>query len=387
MKPRSSIQVAAYYFPNYHPDPRNAKWHGAGWTEWELVRKATPRFPGHVQPKEPLWGYEDESDPLVMGNKIDAAASHGIDAFLFDWYWYEDGPFLQRALEQGFLKAANNDKLKFALMWANHDWQDIHPATRSRPYKTLASGAVSKNAFLAACEHIVHTYFSHPSYLRVDGKLYFSVYELMSLVAGLGSIDETREALGQFRDMVRQAGLGELHLNAVVWGVQLLPGEKEVTNPAHMLRTLGFDSVASYVWIHHHKLETFPETRYATIREKSKQTMETLSGQYDLPYYPNVTMGWDSSPRTIQSDRFDNLGYPYMPLLGDNTPEQFELALREAKAFLERRNDAGTVLCTINAWNEWTEGSYLEPDTVHGTAYLQAVRNVFGTERSGCGIY
>lgn len=374
------IQVAAYYFPNYHPDPRNAKWHGEGWTEWELVRMATPRFPGHAQPKVPLWGCEDEADPAVMAKKIDAASDHGIDAFIFDWYWYEDGPYLQRALEEGFLKAANNGRMKFSLMWANHDWQDIHPATRSRPYKTLASGAVSRKAFLEACEHMIRTYFHHPSYWRVDGGLYVSIYELMSLVAGLGSIDATREALEQFRSMVREAGLGELHLNAVVWGVQLLPGEKKVTNANEMLELLGFDSVASYVWIHHHRLERFPETSYGDVREKAKQTMEMLTGQYRLPYFPNVTMGWDSSPRTIQSDRFDNLGYPYMPVLADNTPEQFEQALQDAKAFVEK-TDRSPRIVSINAWNEWTEGSYLEPDTVYGMAYLEAVRNVFLTER------
>jgi len=93
-----SYQVAAFYFPQYHRDPQNDTWHGNGWTEWELVRAATPRFPGHQQPKVPLWGHEDEDDPAVMARKIDAAADYGVDAFIFDWYWYNGAPFLNAAI-------------------------------------------------------------------------------------------------------------------------------------------------------------------------------------------------------------------------------------------------------------------------------------------------
>ena len=42
---------------------------------------------------------------------------------------------------------------------------------------------------------------------------------------------------------------------------------------------------------------------------------------------------------------------------------------------------SGPRILNINCWNEWTEGSYLEPDTVNGMKYLEAVRDVFGTAR------
>ena len=59
------------------------------------MKRAEPRFPGHAQPKVPLWGYEDEADPRVMARKIDAAANCGLNHFIFDWYWYDDGPYLE----------------------------------------------------------------------------------------------------------------------------------------------------------------------------------------------------------------------------------------------------------------------------------------------------
>ena len=77
-------EIAAYYFPNWHPNPRNDKIYGPGESEWVKVREAQPRFSGHNQPKVPLWGYDDESDPARMALRIAAAADHGITAFIFD---------------------------------------------------------------------------------------------------------------------------------------------------------------------------------------------------------------------------------------------------------------------------------------------------------------
>ncbi len=371
-----NYQIAAYYFPGFHADPRNDRWHGRGWTEWELLKRAEPRFPGHRQPKTPLWGYEDESDPGVMARKIAAAANHGLTAFIYDWYWYEGGPFLNGALDRGFLDAPNNDRLKFALMWANHDWIDLFPAGRGGA-PLLMPGAMARTAFDAAAARIVERYFAHPSYWRIDGRPYLSVYELMRLVEGLGGIENARTALDDFRARARAGGVGDPHLNAVVWGIQVLPGEGMPRDPDELLARLGFDSVTSYVWIHHTPLGGFPTVPYEEHARAAARDWGRFAGQYALPYYPNVTMGWDPSPRTVQSDAYENLGYPYMPVLAGNTPAAFGQALERAKSFLDEGRAAHPIL-TVNAWNEWTEGSYLEPDTTHGLAYLEQIKRVFG---------
>ena len=372
-------EIAAYYFPNYHHDPANEAWHGKGWNEWELVKAAKPRFPGHRQPRIPLWGYEDEADPRVMEKKIAVAADSGLTAFLFDWYWHTEGPFLNGCLDHGFLQAANHDRLKFAIMWANHDWLEIHPASRYQPYPIRRKGAIDRETFDAATDYMIERYFTHPSYWRVGGKLYFSIYELMSLVKGLGGLANTREALESFRSRVRAAGLGELHLNAVVWGIETLPTENTLNEPNDILQFLGIDSVTSYVWVHHLPFCGFPSTPYPVLREACRSEHERLSSAYGLPYFPNVTVGWDSTPRTIQTDIFDNVGYPYYPVYTENTPQEFQKALEDMRSFLD--SDPNRLkIGTINAWNEWTEGSYLEPDTEYGYGYLEAVRAVFGQD-------
>jgi len=372
----NDYHVGVYHFPNYHVDALNQAVPGPEWTEWELVKRAEPRFPGHDLPKVPAWGYEDEAAAAAMARKIDSAADHGINHFIFDWYWYNDGPFLQRGLDEGFLGAPNNDRLKFALMWANHDWFNIHPAKRGGNHPLQYPGAVTRETFDLATDHIIETYFSHPSYRQLDGCPYFSMYELMALVSGLGGLHESRDALDAFRTRTRAAVFPDLHLNAAVWGQQILPNEEVIREPREMLDVLGFDSAASYVWVHHVQLDTFPVTPYNRVAAAAAAHWKIADSSYGLPYHPNVTMGWGAGARTVQSDAYNNEGYPFMPIMGDNTPENFRTSLQVAKEYLDTR-ECGPRILSINAWNEWTEGSYLEPDTHHGMAYLEAIRDVF----------
>ena len=376
------ITVASYYFGNYHPgDARNTKWRSADWSEWELVKNAKPRFPGHDQPKVPLWGYTDESDPKVMAQKIDAAADHGIGAFIFDWYYYNDGPFLERPIDNGFLKAANNHRIKFAFMWADHDWLDIHPYHRGAPKKLLYPGKVTPATFDKVCDHVITDYFQHPSYWKIDGKPYFSFYDLNTLLESFGTVEATRAALDQFRLKAKAAGFPGLHLNAVVWGRTILPSEKVTADPARLVKDLGFDSVTSYVWIHHVGLPGL-QTDYNQVRDGYFAYWARAEKQFDVPYFPNVTMGWDPSPRTAQEDEFGNFGYPFTNTITNNTPENFRVALEKTKQRL-LSNPNGPRILNINCWNEWTEGSYLEPDTIHGLKYLEAVRSVFVAPQVG----
>ena len=376
-KAEPAITVASYYFGNYHPgDARNTKTKGAAWSEWELVKAAKPRFPGHQQPHVPLWGYGDESDPAVMAQKIDAAADHGINAFIFDWYYYNDGPFLERPIDNGFLKAPNNHRLKFAFMWANHDWQEIHPYRRGTRRQLLYPGAVTPENFEKICDLLIRNYFQHPSYWKIDGKPYFSFYDLTKLLENFGSVPATRAALDKFRDKAKAAGLPGLHLNAVVWGRPNLPSEKTPADAKQLVRDLGFDSVTSYVWIHHAALPQ-QVTDYNRVRDSYFNYWDGARTMYGVPYFPNVTMGWDPSPRADQRDAFGNFGYPFTNTIGNNTPENFRAALLETKKRLLAQPSGPRVL-NINCWNEWTEGSYLEPDTVNGLKYLEAVRDVFG---------
>ena len=379
---QNEYTVASYYFPNYHVDQRNERVLGEGWTEWELVKAAGPRFKGHQQPKVPAWGYTDEANPVHMEQKIDAAADHGLDAFIFDWYYYNDGLFLERRIEEGFFGAKNNDRIKFGLMWANHDWIDIFPVDSATLLgeggpELLYPGIITLETWDRMTDYIIKTYFKHPSYWLIENAPYFSIYDLNRFMQSFGSKDATVEGIDAFRKKVKSAGFDDLHLNAVVWGRTILPSEDqiEIDDMGSFLKEIGFSSTTSYVWIHHVRPD-FPEHIYSDMQQKYFEYAEGFAASVKMPYYPNVTMGWDSSPRTKQSEKFSRLGYPFTGTLAENTPENFKNVLLNVRDFLDKHPESGKIF-NINCWNEWTEGSYLEPDTINGMAYLEAIRDMF----------
>jgi len=260
---------------------------------------------------------------------------------------------------------------------------DFHPVKRKQGAIVHAPGEVSRETFDRLTDHVIELYFSHPSYWKINGCPYMSVYQMMTLVKGLGGEGPASEAIAAFREKVKAAGFPDLHFASCAADREILYGDMQIgeekipsINP--FLKKMGINSVATYVWVHYAALPDFPTTPYARVLEDAERMWRDRDGTYDVPYHPDVTMGWDVSPRACQSDVYDNSGYPYGPIMDGNTPEAFKAALERAKAFVDQQAHGQRVV-NINAWNEWNEGSYIEPDTVDGMGYLEAIRDVFGS--------
>ena len=108
--------IGAYIWPAYTGDePRTRMFWEEGIGEWQTVKNAQPKQNGYSWDRKPLWGYENEADPDVMSRQIDVALEYGVNVFIYDWYWFDQRPFLENCLNNGFLKADNCDKMKLIL--------------------------------------------------------------------------------------------------------------------------------------------------------------------------------------------------------------------------------------------------------------------------------
>ena len=229
------FEVVAYNFPSWHPSPFMEERFGKGWTEYETLKSSRPLFAGHLFPKHPLWGYFNEADPQWAEREIDAAHQHGIDGWLIDWYWHDGTMFYHEQLENGFLKAANRSQLKFALMWANHHWKNVYPATSPDAAATMLPQRHSEADCLRVIDYCIGHYFREPNYWRIGNGLVFGIFDLSLIIEQLGA-DGWKRASDAMRARVRAAGLGELHFQANhVYG-----GHEP------RLKELGIDSATQY---------------------------------------------------------------------------------------------------------------------------------------------
>lgn len=365
----NKYDVAAYIWPAYTGDEiRTRMFWPEGMGEWQSVKNAVKKFPEHNWPRKPLWGYVNEADPYVMEMEINAAADHGVNVFIYDWYWYDRRPFLENCLNDGYLKARNNDRVKFYLMWANHSVNHTWDIRLSHEQNNIIwDGAVDRAEFEKIANRLIEKYFKHPSYYTIGEKPVFMIYDIGNLMRGLGGADNTRDAFEWFREQCLKSGLPGLHIQLTKWGdvnynLSGVDGGIQI-NTQELVKILGFDSMTHYQFCHFADINR----DYNEIMPDVEREWRNIEDNYSIPYFPHVSVGWDNNTR------FNG----FRPgIVKNNTPENFEKAIRTAKEYVDRHPEQATLI-TINSWNEWTETSYLEPDDLYGYGYLEAVKKVF----------
>ncbi len=359
------MRVLAYVYPGWHPIPERDAGFYPGFTEWDLVYGAAPRFPGHAQPRLPLWGRYDDRDPIEIGRRVALCRDHGIDGLVYGFFWCRGKRVFQDALDLGYLGSAEGAAFPFAVMWANRMPRRVLPVARPDAAVIEADRLVPSDVddFVALIRYVAERYFVRDNYLRVDGRAYFSIYDSTFLIAELG-IDGTRAAIAQARAMLRAGGFPDLYLVAIE------PNDERLRQVA----SLGFDAVTNYVLLPDWKGEFLQDyDERVAIRAAQWPALAARSG---LPYHPAVAPGWDASPRGADFGPARPSKYPWWPIVTGEHPDRFRAAVARAVDYARATGrPADEQLVFLSSLNEWSEGHYLEPDTRFGLGWMEAVRD------------
>ena len=344
--------IYAFYLPQYHQCPENDEFWGEGFTDWDNVKKAKPLFEGHRQPILPSEevGFYDLKDPEVLRKQAKMAKDHGIDGFVFHYYWFDGKKVLDTPLNNWL--ADPTIDMPLALCWANEPW--------TRRWDGLESDVLIKQEYgpewARGFWNDILPALQDPRYVTVDGRPLLLIYRL-DLVPDLAS------AVGTWRSAARSSGLRD----PFVLGVEPSRDFGEASN----CDVAVLDG-----------LVTFPPgsgVELASLSDLVSPIQDALDGDVFSShaatnwYVPGgrsgsaiasgtIFPGWDNTARRGQN------AYVFH----GSGPVSFSRALRAVDGWSWPLGaDAPKIF--VNAWNEWAEGASLEPSRRFGRGFLASL--------------
>ncbi|MEY4562527.1 MAG: hypothetical protein RLZZ618_1804 [Pseudomonadota bacterium] len=332
----SPYQIGVYYYPGWSPYTKGA--HEPD--PWAVIK----RFPD----REPKLGWYHDGKGDTLDQQLAWMADHGISFTVFDWYWENGKPAPQSSV-RAYLQSPQRARVKYALLWANH----------TREPRNLAE-------WDALTSFWIDNHLKNPEYVLIDGKPALFVFSPDGLrdqakVIGL-PVDKL---LDRARSKAREAGLKGIYF------VMSTPADEFWARD--FAPKAGFDALSAYNYhfgVDEHLKAGRMSYSFDELDRGYRTHWKWLVARSPLPYIVPMTSGWDKRPWGGSRDRRHDDSM--------STPDEFETHLRAGKALMDANPDKTHRMGVICCWNEYGEGSYIEPTKAHGTAYLERVRKVFG---------
>lgn len=349
---KSTPRPIAFYLPQFHPVPENDVFWGEGFTEWGNVVRAKPLFPGHYQPRIPAdLGFYDLRLPEVRQAQADLAREHGLYGFCYYHYWFNGRRVLERPFEE-VLKSGHPD-FPFCLCWANHNWTWRR---ENRDMGRLMAQEYSEEDNLKHIRWLLEV-FQDERYIKVNHRPLLLIYMVQD-------IPDAQSTLAMWREEARNAGVADPYICKVESVGNWRDPQDFGCDASVEFWPHGMDRIVENV----HTLEEVGRVNQITeYRDLVEQHIKREAAPFRR--YPCVVPQWDNTAR------FKPVG---SRIIHNSTPELYERWLR---GVIEKvsANPPDEQLIFINAWNEWGEGAYLEPDYRYGRAYLEATRRALET--------
>ncbi len=348
----SKPRVIAFYLPQFHPIPENDKWWGKGFTEWTNVKKSKPLFKGHKQPRVPLnENYYNLLDDNTFKWQINLAKKYGIDGFCFYHYWFNGKLLLEKPLEN-YLSNKSLD-FPYFFSWANEPWARTWDGENT---KVLMHQIYGGNEDIINHFNYMLPFFRDSRYIKKDNKPIFVLYRAES-------ISYLKEMIRLWNDLAKQNGF-----DGIYFIESLTAYQKE-----KMYQETDACFYFEPMWIHKNQysithrmicrmFSILFNVKYVRLYKTSMNNI-IKSEKISKDRYAGFFVDWDNSPRR-----------------GRESAIYWGTSIKLFEKYLIKQFDkmvaAECPVLFINAWNEWAEGTYLEPDTVNNYSYLEAIKRV-----------
>ena len=342
------VQLIAFYLPQFHPIPENDAWWGKGFTEWTNVTKAVPRFAGHYQPRLPgELGFYNLTQPDMLRRQAAMARKYGVSGFCFHHYWFSGRRLLEQPIE---LLLSNTDiDMPFCINWANESWTRRWDGYEKNILMQQAYSAEDDIAFARSLE----PFFRDRRYIRINGRPLLMLYRP-------GVLPDPVATVERWRRHFTEAGLG----NPYITMAQAFGDGDPVK--------YGMDAAVGFppFWAESpklHQLELLDPRYDGTVVDYNIMADATIAGYAtNNRVFPGICPSWDNEARKPGKGS----------CFTGSTPNAYGRWLEAACAASVQAFPSDERLVFINAWNEWAEGAYLEPDRHFGYAYLAQTARV-----------
>lgn len=339
-------KLIAFYLPQFHRVNENSEWWGPGFTEWANVARATPNFIGHNQPKIPReLGYYDLTHPETMGEQVEIAKLYGLHGFCFYHYWFSGRRILEKPVDM-FLKS--DVDFKFCLCWANENWTRAWDGDTKDILLQQKYAEGDAESFIEG----MLTYFSDHRYIKINGSPLLVVYRAKD-------IPDPRRWFSIWRDRAVAHGFPGIHISVVDFYDISTPNE------------VGADSLVEFPphkfnGPQNHPSEfpsiTNPNFSGGIVDYRKMIAQSANRPKTSFSMFRGIIPSWDNTARRQNNPT----------VVINSTPKLYGEWLRFLRFQAKKdHSDPDSRFIFINAWNEWGEGCYLEPDQRWGLSYLE----------------
>lgn len=371
-----SIKVIPFYLPQFHTIPENDKWWGEGFTEWTNVKKSKPLFEGHNQPKVPLnHNYYDLLDDNVKIWQAEIAKQCGIFGFCYYHYWFKDG---KKLLEKPAEQMLSNSKVQipFCFCWANENWSRNWDGGNQEIIMEQCYGG--QDDWEKHFQYLVR-FFKDNRYITVDGKPLLIIYKPEQIA-------ELKEMVAYFRKRAKEEGFpglccafqfpayyADMFYREDIFDYRIgfepvysrnveqfaRPG---TAGKVRMIRNIfGERPISVYRKAKGNKQgANWGKSQSLAMYFYDETWEKILTNSWSNDFLPGAFVDWDNTPRNKHGVMYEGFSI-----------EKFE---KYMKCLVKRAKEEKKPMIFINAWNEWGEGAFLEPDEKYGYQKLEAIK-------------